>query len=78
MADLPPASQIVPAEGGVARTASPTLFDTCRAFHSNVTGSVTVTWANGSSTALEVLSGACYAYKIKGFTSGSGTLVTVY
>lgn len=78
MAELPPASLITPVEHAVARTSSATAFDTCRGFHVSTSEAITVTMKSGASVSMTVVSGGCYAYQIKAFTSGAGTILTLY
>lgn len=75
---LSPEAQVVPAYSAVARTSSATAFNPCRAFHSNTTEEITVTFEDGTSVDLTVSEGVCYPYKIKAYTAGTGEIVTLY
>lgn len=78
MAELPLAAMIVPAEHAVAKTASATVFDACKGFHVSTSEAITVTMKSGASVSLTVVSGQCYAYQIKAYTAGAGTILALY
>ncbi len=78
MIELPPSSMVVPVENFVAKTASGTVFDAGRCFHVSTSEAIGVTMKGGATVTMTVVSGQCYAYAIKAYTSGAGTILVGY